>query len=212
VQSSSRDRRFIPEPAATSRTEGQRDRDRILYAPLFRRLAEVTQVVSPVNGYVFHNRLTHTLEVAQIGRRIAENLLREPGAKTARVIGELGGLDPDVVEAAALLHDLGHPPFGHLAEQELQRLLRLSGDTEGFEGNAQSVRIVTRLEVQSELFAGLNLTRATINASLKYPWTRSQRPAERKWGAYETESAYLSFAREDQPQSAFAQGLVGQLS
>ena len=95
------------------RTPGQRDRDRILYSSAFRRLAGVTQVVGPFEGHIFHNRLTHTLEAAQIARRLAEKLLKEQ----AELGTSLGGIDPDVVEAAALVHDLGHPPFGHVAEK-----------------------------------------------------------------------------------------------
>src|SRR5690606_5410989 len=93
-----------------NRTPGQRDRDRILYSEAFRRLAGVTQVVSPEEGHIFHNRLTHTLEVAQIARRLAELVLRRSPSQCK----EAGGVDPDVVEAAALAHDLGHPPFGHI--------------------------------------------------------------------------------------------------
>src|SRR5207253_7140965 len=122
----------------------QRDRDRILNAPAFRRLAGVTQVVSAAEGEIFHNRLTHSLEVAQIGRRIAEHLI----ANQAKDAVALGGLDPETVEAACLAHDLGHPPFGHVAEDELQRLFRKYRDVESFEGNAQSFRILTVLTVR----------------------------------------------------------------
>ena len=119
----------------------QRDRDRILNAPAFRRLAGVTQVVSAAEGEIFHNRLTHSLEVAQIGRRIAEHLI----ANQAKDAVALGGLDPETVEAACLAHDLGHPPFGHVAEDELQRLFRKYRDVESFEGNAQSLRLALRI-------------------------------------------------------------------
>src|SRR5207249_8576918 len=101
----------------------------------------------------------------------------------------LGGLSPDVVEAAALAHDLGHPPFGHIAEKELDKLVRERGVSDGFEGNAQSFRVVTALAVRSMESDGLNLTRATLNGVLKYPWFRetSGTKKERKWGAYHTE-------------------------
>ena len=95
------------------RSAAQRDRDRLLYSSALRRLAEVTQVVSPDSGYVFHNRLTHTLQVAQVGRRLAERF----DALQSKEVDASNGIDPDVVEAACLAHDLGHPPFGHLAEQ-----------------------------------------------------------------------------------------------
>lgn len=117
-------------PARTDRLSGQvakekrgefrsafeRDCDRLLYSGALRRLAVITQVVSPAGGHAFHNRLTHALKVAQVGRRIAERLVRDK--KRRRLIKELGGLEPRVVEAAGMAHDLGHPPFGHIAEEE----------------------------------------------------------------------------------------------
>ncbi|HVB37299.1 MAG TPA: dNTP triphosphohydrolase, partial [Vicinamibacterales bacterium] len=175
------------------RSPAQRDRDRLLYCSAFRRLAGVTQVVSSAEGHVFHNRLTHTLKVAQIARRLAETLAaRQPAEADA-----LGGLDPDVTEAAALAHDLGHPPFGHLAERELDRLGRAAGVPDGFEGNAQSFRIVTQLTVRHPDLPGLNLTRATLNALLKYPWLRQPRGRRHeKYGAYTSERAEFRWARQ----------------
>lgn len=169
----------------------KRDRDRVLYCNALRRLAGVTQVTSPMEGEVVHNRLTHTLKVAQVGRRLAERLLIETPPEMLRSIG---GIDPEVVETAALAHDLGHPPFGHVGEQELHRLLRERGE-EGYEGNAQSFRIVTKLAVRDADHAGLNLTRATLNAMLKYPWQRAARCAERKWGAYASEAEDFEWVR-----------------
>ncbi len=157
------------------REPSQRDRDRVLYSSSFRRLAEVTQVVAANSGYVFHNRLTHSLQVAQVGRRLAEKL-----NKTQRESREF--VDPDVVEAACLAHDLGHPPFGHTAERTLNDLAEEIG---GFEGNAQSFRIVTKLASRSTNYPGLDLTAATLSAMLKYPWLRggnSEKP--KKWGAH----------------------------
>jgi dGTPase len=152
----------------------------------------VTQVVSADEGHVFHNRLTHSLQVAQVGRRIAEKLISE----TARDKRQLFDLDPDVVEAACLAHDLGHPPFGHTAEQELNKLATSSGLKDGFEGNAQSFRIVTKLSSASPRSAGLNLTRATLNAMLKYPWLRDENPNKKdKWGAYQTEKPHFEWSR-----------------
>lgn len=95
----------------SQRLHGQRDRDRILYTSALRRLAGVTQVAAAAEGHTYHNRLTHTLEVAQLARRIAERIRNSHPAET---LDGLGGIDPDVVEAAALAHDLGHPPFGHV--------------------------------------------------------------------------------------------------
>jgi dGTPase len=148
------------------------DRDRIVASPFFARLAGVTQVVSPAgSGLLVHNRLTHSLQVAQVARAIAERLAPE------RLLEKLGGLDPDVVEAAALAHDLGHPPFGHLGEQVLDRLARgRLGLPDGFEGNAQSFRIVATIDLHGPGSTGLDLTAAVRAAILKYPWTRRGHP------------------------------------
>jgi dGTPase len=185
------DRRHLTEDDQRSRF--QRDRDRILYTTALRRLGGVTQVASAGEAYVFHNRLTHTLEVAQIARRIAERLNRDQ----PKVCAAVGGIEPDVVEAAALAHDLGHPPFGHIAEELLNEIL-VSDDyalAEGFEGNAQSFRIVTKLAVRNE-YDGLDLTRATLNAVLKYPVMQPDIGDRlRKWGAYATERDDFEWAR-----------------
>ena len=176
------------------RTAGQRDRDRVMYSSAFRRLGGVTQVAAANERVVFRNRLTHTLEVAQIARRLAEYTVADQPAEAEA----LGGVDPDVVEAAALAHDLGHPPFGHVAEMKLDELIRRYGDSDGFEGNAQSFRIVTKLALRNKDFHGLNLTRATLNAILKYPWFRETGGGhrERKWGAYRSESDEFEWVRE----------------
>ena len=158
----------------------QIDRDRILYSSAFRRLAQVTQVVTAQEGHVFHNRLTHSLKVGQVARRLAERLIEEQN-ETAQ---EIGGINPDVVEAAALAHDLGHPPFGHTAEEELDDCATSHGLMDGFEGNAQSFRILTRLAIHRVDYFGLNLTRATLNAVLKYPWLRDRDPTSKKWRKY----------------------------
>lgn len=197
--SSRRDERYYSnDRGSDQRTPFQRDRDRILYTSAFRRLAWVTQVVSASEGEPFHNRLTHTLEVAQIGRRLAEHLLQEQSEEAQAV----GGLSPDVVEAAALAHDLGHPPFGHTVEKELDRLMRDDGVDDGFEGNAQSFRIVTKLATRHLELPGLNLTRATLNAILKYPWLRQADLPERrgKWGAYASEGREFDWVREEETQ------------
>jgi len=189
-----REDRLYPDRAEDQRSRFQRDRDRIIYTSAFRRLAGVTQVVSAAEGHIFHNRLTHTLEVAQIARRIAEKLLREEAKNTIEAAGEL---DAEVVEAAALSHDLGHPPFGHIAEEELHQLASAQGLKDGFEGNAQSFRIVTKLSRRSAKFPGLNLTRATLNAILKYPWLHTSRL--HKWGAYSSERSDYQWARASTP-------------
>ncbi len=195
-----RHRNHIPASTDEVRAEARRDRDRIRYSVEFQRLAGVTQVASPTERFPVHNRLTHSLKVSQVGRSIAEELLnRNPDIHLERV------LDPDVVEAACLAHDLGHPPCGHNTERELDTLLWNPGDPErslydGFEGNAQSFRVVTTTAVkyqEDERSPGLNLTAATLNAILKYPETQSD-PAVRtsKWGYYFSEADDVQFARE----------------
>ena len=180
------------------RSAAQHDRDRILYSSAFRRLAGITQVASPGELYPVHNRLTHSLKVAQVGRNLAIQLLNHPEA--SEIANKLGGLDPDVVEASALAHDLGHPPFGHVAEQELNGVLVDGGADlsvpDGYDGNAQSFRIITQLAVRYPHARGLNLTRATLNATLKYPWFRSQSGRRHdKWGAFESESDDFEWSR-----------------
>ena len=129
----------------------QRDRDRILYSSAFRRLAGITQIVRAGEADVFHTRLTHTLKVAQVGRRIAEYVIATQTAEALTL-----GIDAEVVEGACLAHDLGHPPFGHLGEKALNELVINSGDEDGFEGNAQSFRILTKLAVR---FRGMRRSR-----------------------------------------------------
>ncbi len=178
---------------ADPRSPYQRDRDRLLYAPEFRRLAAVTQVAASHERQLFHNRLTHTIKVAQFARRMAERLSHDQG-----------DIDPDVAEAAALAHDIGHPPFGHIAEERLDQLMvgapRSSPD--GFEGNAQSFRIVTRLSTHSSGRQGLNLTRATLQALTKYPWERATTGKHhRKYGAYATEHEVFTWTRSPLPEN-----------
>lgn len=180
-------------PKGDDRLDFQRDRDIVLYTSAFKRLSGITQVVSSHAGHVFHNRLTHSLQVAQVGRSLAEKLLkRDPS------LGQTVPLDPQAVEAACLAHDLGHPPFGHIAEQTLNE--KVGEEAEGFEGNAQSFRIVTELAFRSPNFSGLNLTRATLRGLLKYPWTFAKRPKNtsgtrsKKWGAYASAAVPFEFA------------------
>lgn len=209
-----REDRFHPRDPGNpddGRSPARRDRDRILYSSALRRLSGITQVISPTENQPIHNRLTHTLEVAQIGRSIAENLLRSP--ENAERAAALGGLDPDVVEAAALAHDLGHPPFGHVSERELDDLVKNHRRVpDGFEGNAQSFRIVTKLAVRYPDVDGLNLTRATLDAILKYPWPRATTGRKAaKWGAYGSEEPGLAWARRLHPAGSDAQSLEAAL-
>ncbi|WP_019814812.1 deoxyguanosinetriphosphate triphosphohydrolase family protein [Saccharomonospora saliphila] len=151
------------------------DRDRLVASPFFARLGGVTQVVSASGSALLHNRLTHSLKVAQVARSIAERI--SVAGDSAELVDKLGGCDPDVAEAAALGHDLGHPPFGHLGEGVLDRIARNRyGLPDGFEGNAQTFRIVTTTEVGGPTPEGLNLTAAVRAALLKYPWARLHRP------------------------------------
>lgn len=180
----------VHETPAGIREPGQRDHDRILYSSAFRRLSGVTQVVIPRGEpYLFHNRLTHSLKVAQVGRRIAEALLYK--AEVAQ-----DECDPDVVEAACLAHDLGHPPFGHVAEWQLcESVLRKAPDSSGFEGNAQTFRILTRLAARKQGIPGLDLCRATLAATIKYPWPRGGNPdLPDKWGFYEEDREDFEWA------------------
>ncbi len=147
------------------------DLERIRFSPYFSRLAAVTQVISQgAAGQVVHNRLTHTIKVTAVARAIAVALAAGPDRA---LLDDLGGIDPVVVQAAASAHDLGHPPFGHLGEQVLDRLARARfGLADGFEGNAQTFRIMTVLDVHGPAGTGLDLTRAVRAAVLKYPWAR----------------------------------------
>ncbi len=141
--------RYHDEPPSSTRTPFQRDRDRIIHSTAFRRLKQKTQVFVAHEGDHFRTRLTHSLEVAQIARSIARTL----------------GLDEDLAEALALAHDLGHPPFGHAGEDQLDASMEGS---DGFDHNAQTLRIVTRLEVRYPNFDGLNLTWETLEGLVKH--------------------------------------------
>lgn len=175
--------RPVVEPVKeTVRSAFARDRARVLHSSSLRRLAAKTQVqVAGINDFP-RTRLTHTLEVAQI----------------ARELGHALGCDADVVEVAGLAHDLGHPPFGHNGEDELNRLASAIG---GFEGNAQTLRVVSRLEAKifapNGQSAGLNLTRASLDAACKYPWARTE--GNPKFGYYPDDAQVFHWLRADSP-------------
>lgn len=192
IPGAERPKRQHSAPPEDQRTPYQRDRDRILYSSAFRRLAGITQIARAGEADVFHTRLAHTLKVAQVGRRLAEFVTRNQTAEAVTL-----GVEPEVVEAACLAHDLGHPPFGHLGERVLNELVTKHGDEDGFEGNAQSLRVLTKLAVRFQSCDGLNLTRATLAACIKYPWKRdSAHPTKsKKWGYYGIDKDAFAFAR-----------------
>lgn len=157
------------------RSPFERDRSRIIHSAAFRRLQGKTQVFTAGEGDFYRTRLTHSLEVAQIGKGLALRL----------------GADPDLVEAICLAHDIGHPPFGHAGEAELKELMKRDG---GFEANAQNIRILTKLEKKSDQYEGLNLTRAVLDGQLKYKTGFA--PGERKF-VYNEDLPLVAWASDD---------------
>jgi dGTPase len=187
---------FVTTP--DERIDEEHDCDRILYSDELRRLGGVTQVVAVGETPLFHTRLTHTLKVQQLARRLAEHFDRDPSEDTRAKLEAIGGVNVAAAEAAGLAHDLGHPPFGHVGETVLNDCCERHS-LDGFEGNAQTFRILTKLAAHPAVSRGrgLGMHAPTLRAVIKYPWLRvGDHLGYSKWNAYTTESAAFEEARE----------------
>ncbi|TCD54972.1 deoxyguanosinetriphosphate triphosphohydrolase [Alloscardovia theropitheci] len=192
----------VEDSKSRNRTAFERDRARVVHSSALRRLGAKTQVLVAGTDDFARTRLTHTLEVAQIGRQIAE----------------IFGCNPDVVDCACLSHDLGHPPFGHNGETILMNLSREIG---GFEGNAQTFRLLTRLEPKvfhpNGQSAGINLTRAALDAATKYPWTHEQGlhhpdgSKGNKFCVYEDDLPVFEWLKRDNHAAQYAKPMEAQI-
>jgi len=203
------ERRYLAQDADDyGRDRFQRDHDRLTHSPAFRRLQGKTQVLTPGEADFFRTRLTHSLEVAQVARRLAQNL----------------GANRDLCEASALLHDLGHPPFAHIGEKtlgaELDRVaaewkLDPVADVGGFNGNAQSFRLAVKSLSHKSAFRGLDLTRGVLDGAIKYPWERETKDApksNKRWCFFPTERDDAAWVREGvPPQRALAKSIEAQI-
>jgi dGTPase len=184
---------YGPRKAAPYRSPFQVDRDRVLHSYAFRRLQAKTQVFRPGEYDFYRTRLTHTIEVAQIGRSICSYLIR-----TSRSLNESFFIDPDLVEAICLAHDIGHPPFGHAGERTLDKLMANYG---GFEGNAQTLRLLTetiRSDPDKDKRVGMEPTRALLDGVLKYKRLRSRTQGNPKF-IYDEQEPVFAFVHPNQP-------------
>lgn len=189
-------RRHIAADDDDDRARFERDHDRVIHAPALRRLQGKTQVVTPGEADFFRTRLTHSLEVAQVARRLAQKV----------------GSSRDLCEASALLHDLGHPPFAHIGEETLKDTLDeaaeawgldRTSDVGGFNGNAQSFRLAVKSLSHKSHFAGLDLTRGVLDGATKYPWQRGTEGApksDKRWCFFPTEADDAAWVRENVPE------------
>ena len=211
------------------RTPTEVDKDRVLYSSYLKRLSGVSQVVSPtLRAQGAHSRLLHSLKVSNVAREIANDLCRHAAIEYQQVSGRrgdlsttyaarianFGGLDIAACEVGGLAHDIGHPPFGHAAERATDEWIRGGSDqNDGFEGNAQSIRILTRLDQRNSAGGrrkALDLTRVSVRAAMKYPWLRDydDEARSRKFGVYRDDAWVLTESAKSVPDYIAKEGLM----